>query len=372
MTQTPVAQKPVAQTPAVNSETASAASTIGLAAAGVRAALTHIDEVTATTRRALDAVIDGHIPAGVLAELSATVVPRWHFAMLNDHERNDAFATALERQLTPGAHVLDIGSGSGLLALAAARAGAGHVTTCEANPLLAEVARQVIAAHGYADRVTVLAGHSGTMRVGRELAAPADLIISEIVDCGLVGEGILPTIMHARAELLAPGGVMLPVGARLIGQLVQAPVITDLNHVDVACGFDVTLMNSLATFGHFPVRLATRPHSVLCHPAELLSFDFTGPVGLRHQRTVPVTVTASGIAHAMVAWFELDLGAGVVVRTTPDNAVTHWMQAFIPFTTPIRVDAGERLRVDIRCDGTRLFAAPRSTDAPPPPEERTP
>lgn len=47
--------------------------------------------------------------------------------MLNDHEGNDALAVALERQITPGSRVLDIGSGTALLAMMAIRAGAAQV-----------------------------------------------------------------------------------------------------------------------------------------------------------------------------------------------------------------------------------------------------
>jgi predicted RNA methylase len=105
-----------------------------------------------------------------LDEETIRTVPRWHFAMLNDAERNDAFAVAFERRLWPGCHVLDIGSGSGILAMMAIRAGAGRVTTCEANPVIADLARQIVAAHGMANVIDVLAVHSTNLRVGSELS----------------------------------------------------------------------------------------------------------------------------------------------------------------------------------------------------------
>src|SRR3954462_7411765 len=94
-------------------------------------------------------------------------IPRWHFPMLNDGERNDAFATGLERAITAGDIVLDIGSGTGLLAMLAVQAGAGHVYTCEADPVLAEIARQVVATNGLSDRITVLTAMSTDLVVGR-------------------------------------------------------------------------------------------------------------------------------------------------------------------------------------------------------------
>lgn len=330
-----------------------------LAVAGVQAQLARVEELVTSTRSAISAMVDGGIELRTLSGMSANVIPRWHFAMLNDHERNDAYVTALERQVVPGSHVLDIGSGSGLLAMAAARAGAGHVTTCETNPLLAEAARQIVAAQGLSDRITVLAEHSTDVRVGHEMATPADMVISEIVDCGLVGEGLLPTVRHARACLLRPGGTMLPKSARLYGQLIESDAVHGLNHVDVACGFDVSLINSLATFGHFPTRLATWPHRALSDTVELMSFDFSDDVAENQSRTVAFPGTADGTAHAVAAWFELDLGGGVVLRTSPDNAATHWMQAFVPFAAPVAVRAGGAVQVELRCASTYLFAEAR-------------
>src|SRR5215475_15352733 len=59
-----------------------------------------------------DPVYGELIEPAAMNRLAARTVPRWHFAMLNDSERNDALAVALERIVRPGSHVLDIGAGS--------------------------------------------------------------------------------------------------------------------------------------------------------------------------------------------------------------------------------------------------------------------
>src|ERR1044072_84243 len=69
------------------------------------------------------------------------IIPRWHFEMLNDEKRNVAFEQALSRAITPETIVLDIGSGTGLLAMMAARAGARETITCEMVPQFAELTR---------------------------------------------------------------------------------------------------------------------------------------------------------------------------------------------------------------------------------------
>lgn len=281
-------------------------------------------------------------------------VPRWHFSMLNDLERNDAFAVALERILPTGAHVLDIGSGTGLLAMMAAKAGAASVTTCESNPMLAEVARQIISQHGLSDVITVVPKRSNDLVVGVDLPRRADLIVSEIVDCGLIGEGVLPTMAHAREHLLAPGGSLLPESARLYGALLDSAVVDGLNRVGFAAGFDVGLLNGLATRGHFPVRLPTWPHRLISGTSELCAFDFVSGSLEDGSCLVELVATAAGTAHGLVAWFEMSLGGGIVLRNSPDNLASHWMQAFVPLAQPVTVTEGERVRLELSWRSDRL------------------
>jgi predicted RNA methylase len=318
--------------------------------AGIQQSIDSLDHALHTLRGLTD---PGHIDARTLRD-----IPRWHFAMLNDLERNDAFAVALERVVPANAHVLDIGSGTGLLAMMAVRAGAGHVTTCEANPVLARIAERVIEVNGLADRITVVPRMSTDLVVGRDLPARADLVVSEIVDCGLIGEGILPTVRHARRELLVDGGRMLPEGARLRGALVDSRVVAGLNHVGQAGGFDVRPFNVVATQGHFPVRLETWPHRMLTAPTELAALDLTGEAPEESTVRVTLPVRSPGTAHALVAWFEMDLGAGVTLSNSPDNVGSHWMQACIPLPLPAPVFAGDHVELEITWQAGLLYARP--------------
>jgi tetratricopeptide (TPR) repeat protein len=64
----------------------------------------------------------------------ADLMPQWHFAMMNDSLRNDAYEAAIRRAVA-GRRVLDIGTGAGLLALMAAAAGAESVVRREAQSI---------------------------------------------------------------------------------------------------------------------------------------------------------------------------------------------------------------------------------------------
>ena len=70
-----------------------------------------------------------------MENLAASLLPRWHFPMLNDVERNRSYEAGIEAAVREGGGrtVLDLGAGTGLLSLMAARAGADRVYACEAS-----------------------------------------------------------------------------------------------------------------------------------------------------------------------------------------------------------------------------------------------
>jgi type II protein arginine methyltransferase len=124
--------------------------------------------------------------------------------------------------------------------------------------------------------------------------------------------------------------------------------------VRFAGGFDVGLLNGLSTRGHFPVRLPTWPHRLLSQATELCSFDFASGSLADGSTEVDIDVIESGNAHGLVVWFDLSLGGGVVLRNSPDNLASHWMQAFVQFDEPVELSAGERLRFDFCWQRLRL------------------
>lgn len=136
--------------------------------------------------------------------INATV-PRWHFSIVQDHARNGAYNTALRRAVTPYSRVLEIGTGTGLFAMMAARAGAAAVITCETVPAIAEKAAEIVAHNGYGDRVRVVVKHSDDLDAEVDMGGRADILVSEIVSNNLLSEKILAAHERAVRNLLKPG-----------------------------------------------------------------------------------------------------------------------------------------------------------------------
>jgi type II protein arginine methyltransferase len=270
--------------------------------------------------------------------------------MMNDVPRNSAFEQALRQHDLSGKVVLDIGSGSGLLAMMAARLGAEAVVSCEAVPPLAAIAQQIVRANGFADQIEIVPALSLDLDPEIHMPRAADVLVTEIVDCGLVGEGMFPTVRHAREHLLRPGAAILPAAAVLTGRLLESEDVHRLNYVSRAAGFDVSAFNRVSTPDYFPCRLNTWPHRFLSRPLDLFAYDFrTDPLTPR-QRVLKVTATTGGTLHGVAFWWQMTVGPGITQTNSPDNPGTHWMQAVAPFERPRTVRPGEVLTLRVEQD----------------------
>jgi predicted RNA methylase len=289
-------------------------------------------------------------------------IPRWHYSMLNDSARNSAFHKAIIRQITEDDEVIDVGAGTGLLSILAARTGARSVAAFEADPQLARIAAETIAESGVGERIALHSTLSANVSF-----PPHDrhnVLLTEIFDCGLIGEGIIPTLRHARSSLLTEEYTSIPKGATLSGALVASDRIRQLNEVASVCGIDVSRLNRLQTKGHFPVRLRTWPHSIISDESPLLHLDLHAEPPAGEPWEVSFMPHETRQADGIVAWFSMDLGAGEYISTHPD-VDSHWMQAFIPFPEPSRVirDQIFTVQVGIRKD-VQLTATPHIAKAP--------
>ncbi len=121
------------------------------------------------------------------AEVFSHGVPTWYFSMLRDNVRHKKYEAAFRRAIKPGSRVLDIGSGTGLFAMMAARAGAAEVITCESNPAVAAAVSQVIARNDLTNVIRVVAKHSSDLELGSDLAGAADVIVWDNLTRNLIG-----------------------------------------------------------------------------------------------------------------------------------------------------------------------------------------
>lgn len=273
------------------------------------------------------------------------IIPRWHFEMLNDEKRNAVFEKALANAITEETIVLDIGSGTGLLAMMAARAGAKETITCEMVAPLAELARETIARNGLAGRIVSLNEKSTSLVVGKHMPRKANLLVTETVDGALLGENIISTIAHAKANLLTENAQIIPCAATIYAMVVESPRLRSYNSVQTAAGFDVSLINRYATAGNYPMRIANFAHTPLTDPFEVFHFDFANGTILPERKTITVRGQRDGTAQCIVFWFNMQLDETISIANEPGSMV-HWEQAVQCLDPEVPVREGETVTIE--------------------------
>jgi protein arginine N-methyltransferase 1 len=132
-----------------------------------------------------------------------------HDRMLADTMRVEAYYDALAEHIRPGDVVVDLGTGSGVLAMFASKLGAARVHAIEHGPII-EAARAVAKANGI-DNIVFHRMHSSNF----ELPERADVIVHEQIGEALFDERMVENIGDLRARVLKPGGRILPAHVRL-------------------------------------------------------------------------------------------------------------------------------------------------------------
>ena len=138
--------------------------------------------------------------------------------MLRDAPRTSTYHRAISSTpgLFEGKVVLDVGCGTGVLAMFAAKAGAKEVVGIDASPDITALARRIVKDNGLDDVVTI---HTTSLEewTPPEEGWKCDVIVSEWMGYFLVYEGMLDTVLTARDRYLRPTGVMYPDKVRCFG-----------------------------------------------------------------------------------------------------------------------------------------------------------
>lgn len=283
------------------------------------------------------------------------VVPAWHFPMVHDGPRNEAYRDAIRARVTDGMSVLEIGTGTGLLAMMAVEAGARHVTTCEKVPEIAARARQIIAQNGYQDRITVLDKHSRELVVGTDLPEKADILISEILGAAFLGEAVLTSVIHARKELLKPGAPMIPLGGATMAGIVDRAGIESIVHAGTdVMGFDLSPFNNLA-----PLKLKLTPDLspvLLTEGQPAYIYELDGAIDLPAERQIDFTVVRDGTAVGVAIWMKIRLTDDIVLENAlPHGLQMHWPIYMYRFREPRPVREGETITLLAGTDGSEVW-----------------
>jgi hypothetical protein len=291
-------------------------------------------------------------PRGAAAVLGHEGTPV-HTLMLNDRARTEGFIRAIEAVVRAGDVVVDIGTGTGILAMAAARAGARRVFAIEPSSM-ADTATAVFKANGFDDRITVLRGTSFAV----SLPEPADVIVTEMLGHHALDEGLLGLIADARARHARPEARVIPRRLAVMAMAVEipqdelalhAPSNRALGAWKEWYGFDLAPLADRARHSSFLIRSEVASSwASLTPPVAAFQLDLEG-TRIPEVVTVSADVVASraGEVNGLALGMRVELAEGVVVETLPGRATpgNHWKCPIWLSPRPFAVGEGETLRI---------------------------
>jgi hypothetical protein len=282
------------------------------------------------------------------------VRPAIHIVMLDDEKRTGSFRDALRAVVGKDDVVVDIGTGTGVLAISAAQAGARRVYAIESSAI-ADVAERVIAANGLADRIEIVRGYSTHV----SLPERATVLVTETIGNDPLDEEILEIVSDARARLLAPNARIIPSALELLAVPVDIPENVFARHVFTrariaawheAYGIDFDPLEShrLTATQSISANMAEiAAWSMPTQPVSLVRIDFTEDPHVTLDTTTSCVVTAPASRFGITLAFRATLAPGVVLSTVPGEADARnaWRYLVWPALDLGAVEAGEELRI---------------------------
>ncbi|XP_036043395.1 protein arginine N-methyltransferase 9 isoform X3 [Onychomys torridus] len=317
------------------------------------------------------------------------LVERWHFIMLNDAKRNRAYNAAIQKAVCLGSRsVLDIGTGTGILSMFAKKAGAHSVYACELSKTMYELACDVVAANQMENEIQLLHMKSLDIEIPKHIPERVSLVVTETVDAGVFGEGIVESLIHAWEHLLLQPktkgekgncgqyGKVIPASAVIFGMAVECAEIRRHHRVgtkDIAgVHLPANVKFQSPTYSAADSGEAVEPYTTekmsripggylpLTECFEIMKVDFNSLQelkGLAAEEPRPLNIPAlkEGLLDAIVVWFVLQLDDEHSLSTSPGEE-TCWEQAVYPVQAlaDYWIEPGDHVTMEASCQDCYL------------------
>eukprot|EP00824_Muranothrix_gubernata_P013633 TRINITY_DN2832_c0_g1_i1.p1 TRINITY_DN2832_c0_g1~~TRINITY_DN2832_c0_g1_i1.p1 ORF type:complete len:385 (-),score=59.09 TRINITY_DN2832_c0_g1_i1:72-1226(-) len=273
-----------------------------------------------------------------------------HEEMLKDTVRTRSYKMAFENNMDKikDKIVLDVGCGTGILSIFAAKAGAKHVYAVD-NADIAYYAKEIVRKNGLEEKITVIKGKIEDVELP---CKHVDIIVSEWMGYFLLYESMMDCILYARDKWLAPDGIIMPDKARI-----NIVGIEDSEYknekfgfwdqvygVDMSCIKQVALAEPLVdkVYSDLAITSVCTIAEFDLHTVKKEELDFS--------KTYCLTAKKTDNIHAICGWFDIffnNLKNPVKFTTSPFTKDTHWKQTVFYLREPILLNEGECVKGSI-------------------------
>ncbi|KAG9342937.1 hypothetical protein JZ751_015153 [Albula glossodonta] len=291
-----------------------------------------------------------------------------HEEMLKDEVRTLTYRNSMfhNKHLFKDKVVLDVGSGTGILCMFAAKAGARKVIGIECSSI-SDYAVKIVKANKLDHIVTIIKGKVEEVELPVE---EVDIIISEWMGYCLFYESMLNTVIYARDKWLKPDGLIFPDRATLYVTAIEDRQYKDYKiHCKwlaisssqlppaIACmvsdrgwenvyGFDMSCIKEVAIKEPLvdvvdPKQLVSSAcliKEVDIYTVKIEDLSFTSPFCLQVKR--------NDYIHALVTYFNIEFTRchkRTGFSTSPESPYTHWKQTVFYLDDYLTVKTGEEI-----------------------------
>ena len=273
-----------------------------------------------------------------------------HEEMIKDKIRTGSYKKAIENNkiIFKDKIVLDIGSGTGILSIFAAKAGAKHVYGIEYADI-ADYSKEIIKQNNLSDKITIIQSKV------EEAILPVDkvdIIISEWMGYFLLYESMLDTLLFARDKWLKKDGYLLPDKAQIYLAGIQDSLYkyNKIDSWDNVYGFNFSVLKNPALaepiIDNFP------NNNIISNSCKIFDIDlYTVKVeDLDFSAGYEIIFNKDDTFNGFVTWFDVEfdkLPNKITLSTSPYEPSTHWKQVMFYSKNDIEVKKKEKLKGSI-------------------------
>lgn len=253
--------------------------------------------------------------------------------MLKDTIRMDAYRNAMSSAIKPGDIVLDVGTGTGVLALMAISLGASKVYAIDKSDII-DYAIQVKNQNAPEADIEFIKADIFDVDLGE---IKADIVICELFGNFGIDENVIDVLAHVRSSFLKPDGILIPESM----SLVVAPVQCTDAFKDIAfwqsSEFDYNFKPMQELAFNAVYQFLGEPVKLLSNPQTLQVIDFHTVKTNTDTHNAKMTVNRAGVIHGIAGWFKTSLYKNIEIDCSPIKEPTHWGQILFPIGNPKKV-----------------------------------
>ncbi|XP_077375539.1 protein arginine N-methyltransferase 3 isoform X2 [Festucalex cinctus] len=271
-----------------------------------------------------------------------------HEEMLKDKVRTESYRDFIysNPEVFRDKVVLDVGCGTCILSMFAARAGAKQVIAVDQSEIIYQ-AMDIVRANKLEDKITLLKGRIEDISLPVE---KVDVIISEWMGYFLLFESMLDSVLVARDLYLDDGGSVYPdlcnISLAAVGDAQKHQECIafwdDVYGFNMSCMKKVVVPEAVVQVLNADTLISepTVIRTIDCNKVCLSELEFASDFCLKMTKTTDCT--------ALVGYFDVFFDKGccnkVMFSTGPQFTKTHWKQTIFQLERPFTVQAGEELR----------------------------